>query len=220
MIRIHLIASSPIVRAGLEAMLREEPRFVILPSPGANSAITPARNAKPDVLLIEIATTDRLPRQLTNHPGMMRDDALPTVLLADHLGRAQLRRVLHSGGRAVLPRDATGTEIIAAIEGAAAGLIVLSSEDMYALLPADAESFPSEFIPGEALSSRELEVLAMLAEGLGNKDIAARLKISEHTVKFHVSSILGKLRATTRGEAVARGVRRPCCYIGKMPNTC
>jgi DNA-binding NarL/FixJ family response regulator len=44
----------------------------------------------------------------------------------------------------------------------------------------------------------------MLAEGLGNKDIAARLKISEHTVKFHVSSILGKLRATTRGEAVAR----------------
>jgi len=95
--------------------------------------------------------------------------------------------------------------------GAATGLIVLSGEDMFALLPADAET--SEFIPDEALSSRELEVLAMLAEGLGNKDIAARLKISEHTVKFHVSSILGKLRATTRGEAVARGVREGLVVI-------
>jgi DNA-binding NarL/FixJ family response regulator len=70
--------------------------------------------------------------------------------------------------------------------GAAAGLIVLSGEDMFALLPADAET--SEFI-------------------------AARLKISEHTVKFHVSSILGKLRATTRGEAVARGVREGLVVI-------
>ena len=102
---------------------------------------------------------------------------------------------------------------MAAIEGAAAGLVVLSSEDMDALLPADAEAVPGEFISGEALSSRELEVLAMLAEGLGNKDIAVRLKISEHTVKFHVSSILGKLRVTTRGEAVARGVREGLVVI-------
>lgn len=63
------------------------------------------------------------------------------------------------------------------------------------------------------LSSRGLEVLAMLAEGLGNKDIASRLKISEHTVKFHVSSILGKLRASTRGEAVAHGVREGLIVI-------
>ena len=164
---------------------------------------------RPDVLLIEMAVADRLAR----HSAFIRDDAPPTVLLADHLGRAELRRALHSGVRAVLPRDATGPEIMAAIEGAAAGLIVLSSEDMDALLPADAEVVPADVIPGEALSSRELEVLAMLAEGLGNKDIAARLKISEHTVKFHVSSILGKLRATTRGEAVARGVREGLVVI-------
>ena len=95
---------------------------------------------------------------------------------------------------------ATGPEIIAAIQGAVAGLIVLSGEDMDSLLPADAESPAADFIPGEALSSRELEVLAALAEGMGNKDIASRLSISEHTVKFHVRSIMGKLRATTRGE--------------------
>jgi NarL family two-component system response regulator YdfI len=207
MTRILVIASSPIVRAGLEAVLREDPRFTVLTNPGTSTL--PIRNGRPDVLLMEIATADRLAR----HSAFIRDDAPPTVLLADHLGRAELRRALHSGVRAVLPRDATGPEIMAAIEGAAAGLIVLSSEDMDALLPADAEVVPTDVIPGEALSSRELEVLAMLAEGLGNKDIAARLKISEHTVKFHVSSILGKLRATTRGEAVARGVREGLVVI-------
>lgn len=187
-------------------MLREDSRFTVLATPGA---IAPARNARPDVLLMEMAVADRLAR----HSAFIRDDAPPTVLLADHLGRAQLRRALHSGVRAVLPRDATGPEIMAAIEGAAVGPTVLSSEDMDVLLPADPEVVPADAIPGEALSSRELEVLAMLAEGLGNKDIAARLKISEHTVKFHVSSILGKLRATTRGEAVARGVREGLVVI-------
>lgn len=204
MTRVHLIASSPLVRAGLEAMLHEDPGFVILPAnPGAISA------SHPDVVLIELGTTDRLPRQ----PPFFQDEAPPTVLLADHLGRAQLRRALHSGVRAVLPRDAAKPEIIAAIQGAVAGLIVISSEDMDSLLPADAENVAADFIPGEALSSRELEVLAALAEGLGNKEIASRLKISEHTVKFHVRSIMGKLRATTRGEAVARGVREGLVVI-------
>jgi DNA-binding NarL/FixJ family response regulator len=78
---------------------------------------------------------------------------------------------------------------------------------MDSLLPADAENSVADLIPGESLSTRELEVLAALAEGMGNKDIAARLRISEHTVKFHVRSIMGKFGAATRGEAVARGVR-------------
>lgn len=204
MTRVILRASSPIVRAGLEALLREDPRFEVVTSTGANASSAHVRHPGSDVLLIEIAASERLSRDR----AFMQDAALPTVLLADHLGRAQLRRALHSQVRAVLPRHAAGPEIIAAIEGVAAGLIVLSWEDMGELLPADAE-----VASGEALSSRELEVLAMLAEGLGNKEIAARLKISEHTVKFHVGSILAKLPATTRGEAVARGVRQGLIVI-------
>ena len=61
---------------------------------------------------------------------------------------------------------------------------------------------------GEALTPRELEVFAMLAEGAGNKAIAWKLGISEHTVKFHVASIMSKLSATSRTEAVAIGIRR------------
>ena len=60
----------------------------------------------------------------------------------------------------------------------------------------------------EEITSRETEVLRMLAEGLVNKEIAARLGISEHTVKFHISSILDKLGASTRTEAVTLGIRR------------
>lgn len=209
MIRIVVVASSPIVRAGLEAVLREDSRFAILDSAGTNSSMAHLRDARPDILLVEAASADNL----ATRSGLFRDDPPPTVLLADHLGRAQVRRALHSGVRAILPRDATGPEIMAAIEGAAVGLVVLSAEDMDALLPAVIDLVTDEFVPGEALSAREVEVLAMLAEGLGNKDIATRLKISEHTVKFHVSSILGKLGATTRGEAVARGVREGLIVI-------
>ncbi len=209
MIHIRVVASSPVVCAGLEALLREDPRFTVDPSAGTIPPNKHPRDAQPSVLLIEIASADKL----ATLPAFHRNDAPTTVLLADDLGRAELRRALHSGVRAILPRDATGPEIMAAIEGAAAGLIVLNSEEIDALLPAPVEAFAAEIIPDEALSWRELEVLAMLAEGRGNKDIATRLKISEHTVKFHVSSILGKLRATTRGEAVARGVREGLIVI-------
>jgi len=61
---------------------------------------------------------------------------------------------------------------------------------------------------GEPLTPREIEVLEIVSEGLSNKQIAARLNISEHTAKFHVNSILGKLAAGTRAEAVTRGLRR------------
>ena len=209
MIRVLVVASSPVVRAGLEALLREDPRFAVISSTGATFRATRPGEARVNVVLMEIASAAKF---ATVSP-FRRDDTTPTVLLADHLGRAELRRVLHSGVRAVLPREATGPEIVAAIEGVAAGLAVLSSEEMDVLAPASMDVSGDEPLPGEALTSRELEILAMLAEGLGNKDIAGRLKISEHTVKFHVSSILGKLGATTRGEAVARGVREGLIVI-------
>jgi two-component system, NarL family, response regulator YdfI len=203
MIRVVVIASSPVVRAGLEALLREEPRFAVVPSAGAGPRGSPGRDARADVLLMEVASPDKVGNSRSSRQG----DGPPTVILVDRLRPADLRHALHSGVRAILPRDATGPEIMAAIEGAAAGLTVLSSEEMDVLVPVPPEGMAAEIILDEALSARELEVFAMMAEGLGNKEIAARFNISEHTVKFHVSSILGKLGATTRGEAVARGIR-------------
>ncbi len=135
--------------------------------------------------------------------------------------------------RAVLPRNVTRAELTAAIEAVAAGLFVVHPADAD-LLPglrpreteadADADARPSpsrgfSIVPPhndqlvEPLTRREIEVLQLLAAGLGNKEIASRLHISEHTAKFHVASIMSKLGAATRTEAVTLGIRRGLVMI-------
>ena len=204
MIHVHVIASSPLLRAGIEALVREDPRFALIPALNSAMSVTEGRPARTDVLLMEAVSVQKVLAVQSRFAG---EDAPPIVLLADGLRRADVRRALRSGIRAILPRDASGHEIVSTIEAVTAGLTVLSTEDMEALLPTTAETEAKDEVAGEALSSRELEVLGLMAEGIGNKDIASRLSISEHTVKFHVSAILGKLGVTSRGEAVARGVR-------------
>jgi two-component system nitrate/nitrite response regulator NarL len=123
---------------------------------------------------------------------------VPVVVLTDELPSQHAWR---SGVRAMLPRDAPAAQIVGAIYAASAGLVVLPADDTMHMLPVPAGQ------PTEPLTPRELEVLDMLAEGLSNKLIAHKLGISEHTAKFHVNSILAKLNAGTRTEAVMRGVR-------------
>jgi DNA-binding NarL/FixJ family response regulator len=130
------------------------------------------------------------------------------VLLTDEADSDWILDALPGGVTAILPRDAMPGEIVASIEAAAAGLYVLSPEILGRLLggrkpPRQAASG----VPFETLTLREIEVLAMLAEGLGNKEIARQLDISDNTVKFHLSSIFGKLGATNRTEAVMSGMR-------------
>jgi DNA-binding NarL/FixJ family response regulator len=109
--------------------------------------------------------------------------------------------------RAVLPSDVSAGQLRAALEAAAAGLVVVHPSELSGVLPAPAElSAPLRELP-EPLTRREREVLQMISAGLGNKEIAGRLSISEHTVKFHVASILGKLGASSRTEAVSIGIR-------------
>jgi DNA-binding NarL/FixJ family response regulator len=115
---------------------------------------------------------------------------------------------LPADATAILPRNAMPGEIVVCIEAVAAGLCVLSPEMLARLL---AERKPARQtasgLPFETLTLREIEVLAMLADGLGNKEIARQLDISDNTVKFHLSSIFGKLGATNRTEAVMLGMR-------------
>jgi len=107
-----------------------------------------------------------------------------------------------SGTRGTLSQEATPAQIVAAVHAAAAGLIVMPAQEGMAFLP---HSQVEEL--AEALTPREMDVLEMLAEGMSNKMIAHRLSISDHTAKFHVNSILAKLNAGTRTEAVTRGIR-------------
>jgi DNA-binding NarL/FixJ family response regulator len=183
---------------------------------------------QPDVILLEQDRQDDDLLPVLRALGPSAHGA-PIVLLADDpqrgppLGRSSASGVpsaawateaLRAGVRALVPRSATGGEIIGAVTAAAAGLVVLHPDALDALLPLlPAASAPEgrDSLPtaaDQALTPREIEVLGMLAEGLGNKVIARRLHISEHTVKFHVGSILTKLNASSRTEAVTLGARR------------
>jgi DNA-binding NarL/FixJ family response regulator len=122
--------------------------------------------------------------------------------------------MLRAGVRAVLPANLTGPEIVAAIEAVDAGLMVLHPADVDVVATSH-NHLPNPTLRStrEPLTSRETEVLQFLALGLANKEIAGRMKISEHTVKFHVASILGKLGASSRTEAVTLGIRQGLVMI-------
>jgi NarL family two-component system response regulator YdfI len=140
---------------------------------------------------------------------------VPMVALVGDTEFAVAWAALQAGGsplRAILPIWASAQEVESAIAAAAQGLVVLHAGVMEAVTAEPAE-LPAAGVrlregAGQALSPRESEILNLLAAGLGNKEIAWQLKISEHTVKFHVTSIFNKLGASTRAEAVALGMRR------------
>ena len=206
MIRVLVWAKSAITRAGLEAIVQADPRFDIAENLGRTADLLSAmRESTPDVVLLDTSDTS-IARGLPDVSALHTAPAL--VALVDSMRRADILRALQLGARAVLWRESDPREITAALQAAHDGLTVFSPEILEVLLPASTEpSGPDDLPPGEPLTAREIDVLSLLAEGAGNKEIAARLRISEHTVKFHVSSILGKLGAATRTEAVTRGYK-------------
>lgn len=198
MIRLAIAADSAVVRAGLEALARSDPEIELA---GAWPDLASVEALRLDVILAAVPFED-LP---------VAADAFtpPVVLLANDDHPGWTREVLRAGVRAVLPRDASQGEILAAVAAAANGLAVLDPRDLEGMLatpvPASFASAPAE---SPVLTPREIEVLRMMAEGEANKTIASKLGISEHTAKFHAASILSKLNAATRAEAVAIGIRK------------
>jgi two-component system nitrate/nitrite response regulator NarL len=121
----------------------------------------------------------------------------PTLALVEDAAGAH--RTLGLGARGAIRRDAGDVQVAAALQAVRQGLLVLEP----AFQPVTRESGPAV----EPLTAREREVLVLLAEGFSNKEIATRLRISEHTAKFHVNGILQKLSAERRTDAVVRAAR-------------
>ncbi|MCW5983210.1 MAG: response regulator transcription factor [Bryobacteraceae bacterium] len=203
MIRVLIVAASGLTRAGLEALLRADDSIVVVAgvdSPAAVAASVVEHG--PDVIVA--STLDEPPEELME--AAASPDAPAVILLLAGPGADAARETIRTGVRGVLPAEPTAAELGAAVRAAAAGLIVLHPQEVDALTPVESPAASS--LPAETLTSREIEVLRMLADGHANKSIAWRLGISEHTAKFHVASIMGKLRAGSRTEAVAIGLRR------------
>jgi NarL family two-component system response regulator YdfI len=128
----------------------------------------------------------------------------PLVLIA-----ADPVDALRNGARTVLSRRSSSQQIVAALHAAAAGLVAMEVGSLENLLPVPRAAMQ----PAESLTPREIEVLRLLADGESNKIVAYRLGISEHTVKFHVTSIMAKLGAGSRTEAVTLGIRQGLILI-------
>lgn len=201
MVDVIIAARSPELRRSLRALLDSGRIRAVAEDAGVAS-----RSLWPHADVLIIDDPEWLAKRID--PGM------PVVVVTN--GKRMSRRLsrTRSAGWAIVPLDVSAELLCAAVTAAAQGMIVMPARE--AAIPVlDHRDHPSEHdVDGEdgmleeALTSRELEVLELIASGLTNRQIAERLGISQHTVKFHIATIYGKLGASRRTEAVRRAVYR------------
>ena len=199
-LRVLVVSADPLARTGLALLLRDQEGLTVSgqvapdedwPAPGEDTA--------PDVAVWDLG--------LDLRSGLAEMRSLETAgppVVAIVADEADAREALAAGARGALSRNADGDRLAAALRAVALGLVVLDetfAEDALRSVPATPQELP------ESLTPRELEVLQLLAQGLPNKLIAQRLGISDHTAKFHVNAILGKLGVQSRSEAIVQAVR-------------
>ncbi|MDX2272130.1 MAG: response regulator transcription factor [Cyanobacteriota bacterium] len=213
--RVMVGASTGVGRAGLVALISGHPHLEVIGSQviGRTDPSPPfwqqVAEQQPELVVLDVDTAGWRAWLTWLEVGSMEVNWL---LLTEELLPEEVSDGVAWGLRGHLPRDISGEELVAACLAAAQGLWVMLPEMVEgwltarSLLPTRQASFAEEGSP--PLTAREMEVLSMLAEGLGNKTIAKQLHISEHTVKFHVGSILSKLSASSRTEAVTLGVKQ------------
>lgn len=206
MIRAFIVAASPLVRAGLQNILAAQGVEVAAAISSVELLADHLVEGGADVVVVDVSG-DQLETVLGSIGQLELTSEAAVVLLADHPTPGWLAEAVRAGIGAILPTGASPEQLVAAMQAATAGLFVLPRGEIDSTFPASAPASRPLAELAEPLTRREREVLQMLASGLGNKEIAARLTISEHTVKFHVASILGKLGAASRTEAVALGIR-------------
>ncbi len=202
LIQIGIAAPTPALRAGLAAMLQSP---LLEPVAQAGSLLLlAARHVALDAVVVADETLlldldDLDLRELTSAVLVMSEQASVVATLA----ASGLR------GWGVVVPDATPETLQAATVAVAQGLVVLPPALAASTARLAQVDVPvADALPQESLTAREQEVLVLLSQGLANKQIARVLQISEHTVKFHISSLYAKLGVASRTEAVSQGVRR------------
>jgi len=206
-IRAFIVASSSLVRTGLQSLFGGRDVEVVGSIADFESLAGQWIDVQADVILVE-ASGEQFETVMDTLAASQLASETAIVVLTDHREPKSLAEALRTGVRAVLPSDIAPEQLVVALEAAAAGLIIVHPTEVDLMFPV-AEGVSRQLAElAEPLTPRESEVLQMLASGFANKEIATRLKISEHTVKFHVASILGKLGASSRTEAVSLGIRR------------
>ncbi len=220
--KICIVAGYASVRAGLHALLADAPHLTVLGAvEGVGDSLARLLpGMSPDALLVDTSGEGDADSVGDLLALLTDSENPPAVVIISDSTESDLPRLAEAPlpGWAYLLREADGPQIVEAVRSASAGLVVLdrslslrladyAEPEETGLVPTPTRPIPGQF-PGENLTPREVEVLQLMAEGLPNKIIASRLKISLHTAKFHVAQILGKLDADSRTEAVTIGARR------------
>ena len=199
-LRVFIVADDPLARTGLAAMLGDQPPIVVVGQSASDSAQMSIQDVyRPDAVVWDLGWEPTLALDLLSE---LPEGGPPVVALLQNADQVAEARA--AGARGLMVRDAPGGDLRAALIGVTQGLTVVANEFSATLLPF---SGPAPSAPHQELTSREMDVLHLLAEGLPNKVIASRLGISDHTVKFHLAATMGKLGAQSRTEAVTRATR-------------
>ncbi len=213
-IRLLLVDDHQLFREGLRRILELEPDITVVgEASNGLEAMTSVSRAKPDVVLMDI-----------NMPGLGGVEAtrqikaewphLAILVLTIHDDSEYLFEVLRAGAAGYLLKDVEPSRLLEAIRTVARGGSVVTPALTGRLIVEFSRLSKPQSDAEQLLSTREQEVLCLMAEGLGNKDIAQKLYISEKTVKNHVSSILRKLNVSDRTQAVVQGVKLKLVKIG------
>lgn len=223
MIRVLVVSPTPAVRLGLAGLLgaarwgaepllgaSEEPAAgitVVGQAPGLGRLIEGDGSGLAGV---DVVVLDPAPGDLEALPALAGSGGVAPVVLGPVPGDARLAEALSGRAWGYLGRDVGAETLAAAVRAVAEGLTVVEPPLAATWRSPGGRALDGDTLEpgGEELTAREREVLQLVAQGLPNKSIAQRLGISEHTVKFHVAAILGKLGAASRAEAVRLGARR------------
>lgn len=196
MIRVTVVSPNPALRIGLRELLGNVPGILVT-GEAADFEGLDLLTEETEVLLL--ASVPELPE--------MDEDSPAILLMTDRLEDAQMLAASQSRTWGILPLSASEEELTAALQALGEGLWVGTPALVQGMMrtPRQIELVSGDELP-EPLTARETEVLQMIAQGLANKQVALKLDISEHTVKFHLSSLYAKLNVSSRTEAIRVGL--------------
>ena len=202
-IRVMLVDDHAMVRLGLSTFLKVFDDLELAgEADSGEAALRLCAQVSPDVVLMDLVMPDMDGVTATRLIRQQFPD-VQVVALTSYTEAGLVQNALQAGAIGYLLKDVSADELARAIRAAHSGRATLSPEAAQALVNA-ASQLP---LPGQDLTEREREVLALMVEGLNNTQIAARLVVSPSTIKTHVSHILSKLSVASRTEAVALAVR-------------